>query len=145
MSLFAAWVVYPFVLLALCAGIGLLGDALCGRRVPGALIPPLGLAGIVVVGQFTTLSGKTAELTVPLLLALAIAGAGLSLPWRFGRLDRWALAVAIAVFAVFAAPVVLSGEPSFACSRLACFSCWTTSWLGFAGVPSATAMIRGPL
>lgn len=114
MSLFAAWVVYPFVLLALCAGIGLLVDALCGRRVPGALIPPLGLAGIVVVGQFTTLSGKTAELTVPLLLALAIAGAGLSLPWRFGRLDRWALAVAIAVFAVFAAPVVLSGEPSFA-------------------------------
>jgi hypothetical protein len=31
-----------------------------------------------------------------------------------GRLDRWALAAAAIVFAVFAAPIVLTGEPTFA-------------------------------
>jgi len=114
MSLFVAWVVYPLVLLALCAGLGLLVDVLCGRRLPGPLVPPAGLAAIVVVGQFTTLADATAELTVPVLVVLAIAGAGLSLPWRFGRPDPWPIAVAIAVFAVFAAPVVLTGHPTFA-------------------------------
>jgi len=114
MSLFVAWVVYPLVLLALCLGVGLLADALTGRRLPGALLVPAGLAGIVVVGQFTTLTDATAELTLPLLLVLAIAGAGLSLPWRFGRPDPWVVGVALAVFAVFAAPVVLSGSATFA-------------------------------
>jgi hypothetical protein len=111
---FVAWVVYPLVLLALCVGLGLLVDALCGRRLPGALVPPAGLAAIVVVGQFTTLSDATAELTVPVLLALAVVGAGFSLPWRFGRPDPLLAAVAVAVFLVFGAPIVLSGEPTFA-------------------------------
>jgi hypothetical protein len=114
MSLFVAWVVYPLVLLALCAGLGLLVDVLCGRRLPGALVAPIGLAAIVVVGQFTTLAEATAELTVPLVCFLAVLGGGLSLPWRFGRPDPWPAAAAFAVFAVFAAPVVLSGEPTFA-------------------------------
>jgi len=51
---------------------------------------------------------------VPAVVLLAVLGAGLSLPWRFGRPNRWPLLVAFAVFAVFGAPVVLSGEPSFA-------------------------------
>jgi hypothetical protein len=110
----AAWVLYPLVLLALCLGLGLLVDVLAGRRLPGALLAPVGLAAIVVVGQFTTLSDATAELTLPLLLLLAVLGAGLSPPWRFGPPGRWPLAAALAVFAVFAAPVVLSGDPGFA-------------------------------
>jgi hypothetical protein len=114
MSMLVAWVVYPLVLLALCAGLGLLVDVLSGHRLPGALVPPAGLAAIVVVGQFTTLSDATAELTVPVICFLAVLGAGFSLPWRFGRPDPWPLAAALAVFAVFAAPVVLSGEPGFA-------------------------------
>lgn len=114
MSLFAAWVVFPAVLLALCVGLGLLVDLACGQRLPGALIPPLGLAAIVVVGEFTTATDATAELTVPLIVLLAVLGVGLSLPWRFGRPDPWPIAVAAGVFAVFAAPVVLSGEPTFA-------------------------------
>ncbi|MEX2448678.1 MAG: hypothetical protein WD404_08045, partial [Solirubrobacterales bacterium] len=63
MSLFVAWVVYPLVLLALCLGLGLLVDVLSGWRLPGALLAPVGLAAIVVVGQFTTLAEATAELT----------------------------------------------------------------------------------
>jgi len=111
---FVAWVAYPLVLLALCAGLGLLVDVLCGRRLPGALVAPVGLAAIVVVGQFTTLTDATAELTVPVLLALAVAGAGLSIPWRFGRPDPLPVAVAVGVFLVFGAPVILSGEATFA-------------------------------
>ncbi|HEX2096983.1 MAG TPA: hypothetical protein VHF50_06400 [Solirubrobacterales bacterium] len=114
MSMLTAWVFYPLVLLALCTGLGLLVDVLTGRRLPGVLVSPVGLAAIVVAAQFTTLGDATAELTLPLLLALAIAGAGLSLPWRFGRPDPWPLVAALAVFAVFGAPVILSGEPTFA-------------------------------
>jgi hypothetical protein len=114
MSLFAAWVLYPLILLALCVGLGLLVDILCGRRLPGALVPPAGLAAIVVVGQFTTLADATAELTVPVVAVLAVLGAGLSLPWRFGRPDPWPVAVAVGAFLVFGAPILLSGEPTFA-------------------------------
>lgn len=114
MSMLVAWIVYPFLLAALCAGVGLLVDLLCGRRLSGALLLPAGLAAIVVIGQLTTLSGATAPLTAPLLLALAVLGAGLSLPWRFGRPDPWAVAVALAVFLAFGAPVILSGQPTFA-------------------------------
>ncbi len=113
MSIFSAWIVYPLVLLALCAGLGLLVDALCGKRLPGPLIPPVGLAAIIVIGQFTTLSERTAELTVPLLVFLAIVGLAASVPWRFGRPNPWPAAAALAVFAAFGAPVVLTGDPTF--------------------------------
>ena len=114
MSLFVAWVVYPVVLLALCAGLGLLVDVLSGRRLPGPLVPPAGLAALVVVGQFTTWSGATAELTVPVVCFGAVLGAGLSLPWRFGRPDPWPAVAALAVFVVFGASVFLTGHPTFA-------------------------------
>lgn len=114
MSMLVAWVVFPLALLALCAGVGLLVDALCGRRLPGALLAPVGFAAIVVVAQFTALSDSTAELTVPVLLVLAISGLGLALPWRFGRPGAAPTAAAVAVFAAFGAPVILSGEATFA-------------------------------
>jgi hypothetical protein len=114
MSMFVAWVVFPLVLLALCAGLGLFVDLLSGRRLPGALVVPAGFAAIVVVGEFTTATHATAQLTVPVVLLLAVIGAGLSLPWRFGRPDPLPVAVAVGVFLVFGAPVILSGEPTFA-------------------------------
>ncbi len=114
MSLFVAWVVYPLILALLCAGLGLLVDAIAGRRLPGALILPAGFAAMVVVGVATTASDATAELTVPLVVLLAALGAAAAVPWRFGRPDPWPTAAALGVFAVFAAPVVLSGHPTFA-------------------------------
>jgi len=114
MSLLAAWVLYPLVLLALCVGLGLLVDVLCGRRLPGALLAPAGYAAMVVVGEFTTWAEGTAELTVPAIVLLAVLGAGLSLPWRYGRPDPLPVAVAVGVFLVFGAPVILSGDPTFA-------------------------------
>lgn len=108
-----AWVVYPVVLALLCAGLGLLVDLLSGRRLPGTLLLPVGFAAMVVVGEFTTATETTAPLTVPLVLFLAVLGAGLSWPWRFGRPDGLVLAAALGVFAIFAAPVVFSGAPTF--------------------------------
>ena len=114
MSPFVAWVVFPLVLLALCLGLGLLVDLLSGRRLPGALLAPAGLAAMIVAGGFTAASDSTAELTLPLILALALLGAGLSWPWRYNRPDPLPTVAALAVFVLFAAPVVLSGEPTFA-------------------------------
>jgi hypothetical protein len=113
MSLFVAWVVFPLILLALCVGLGLLVDMLSGQRLPGAVVAPVGLAATIVLGGFTTATDATAELTVPLLIALGIVGAGLSWPWRFARPDPLPVAVALGVFAIFAAPVLFSGDPTF--------------------------------
>lgn len=113
MSMFVAWVVFPLVLALLCGGLGLLVDLLVGRSLPGALIVPVGFAAMVVAGEFTTSLEATAPLTLPAFVFLAVLGAGFSWPWRFGRPDRLPLLVAVAVFAVFAAPVVLSGSPTF--------------------------------
>jgi hypothetical protein len=74
---------------------------------------PLGLALVILAGEFATLTDATAELAAPLAAGLAIGGLLLG-PIRRSRPDLWALGTAIGVFAVFAAPVVLSGEATFA-------------------------------
>ncbi len=109
-----AWIVFPLVLALLSLGCGLLLERLAGGRLPGPLIPPAGFALLVVIGSFTTATSATATLTVPAVVAACVAGFGLSLPLRGRRLDCWGLAAACAVFAVYAAPVVLSGGATFA-------------------------------
>jgi hypothetical protein len=115
MSLIVAWGVFPLVLLALSAGLGLLIERAAGSLLPGVLILPLGSAGIVVTSQLTTYFDWTAKLTTPLVVVLAAAGLVLGLE-RLRRLalDPWATAAAVGVFAVFAAPILLSGEATFA-------------------------------
>jgi len=111
----AAWIVFPLLLFAVCLGIGLLTEALAGRRIPGALLAPLGMASLTVVGLATTASSATASWTAPLAAVLAPAGFVLAgLQHRNLRPDPWPTLVALAVFAAFAAPVVLSGEATFA-------------------------------
>ena len=97
----------------LSLGCGLLLERVTGLRLPGAVVPAAGLALIVVATHFTTLSDATAELSVPLVAGLAALGLVLSAPWRRGRIDGWAAAAALGVYAAFAAPVVLSGEATF--------------------------------
>jgi hypothetical protein len=76
-------------------------------------VVPLGLAVVILAGEFATLTDATAEFAAPLAAGLAIAGLLLG-PIRRTRPDPWALGAALAVFAAFAAPVVLSGEATFA-------------------------------
>ena len=108
-----AWILFPVLLVALCLGCGLLLEAAVGRRLPGLLLAPAGFAVMVVVTGLATASGVTAPLATPAVLALAVAGAGLAFPSRGRRPDRWALAAALVVFAIYAMPVVLSGDPTF--------------------------------
>jgi hypothetical protein len=113
MTLFICWVVFPALLMALSFGCGLLVERIAGIDLPGVLLPGVGLAAIIVVAGFTTILDGTAELTAPLIVALAAVGLGLSLPWRLRRPEWWAIGAAVGVFVVYAAPIVLSGEPTF--------------------------------
>jgi hypothetical protein len=111
---FIAWVLFPLVLVALTVGCGLLVERIAGIDLPGALLPAVGLALIIVVAQFFSLDGGLAEITTPLTVALAVVGYGLSVPTLNRGIAWWAAIAAVAVFAVYAAPIVLSGEATFA-------------------------------
>jgi len=74
---------------------------------------PAGLTVVIVAAQFATLADVTAGLAGPFVIVLAVAGLMLRPPWR-ERPEPWALGAAAGVFAVFAAPIVLSGQATFA-------------------------------
>jgi hypothetical protein len=114
MMLFVAWIVFPVVLCLLALGCGLLVELAAGAKLPGTLLIPCGLALMTVTGVLCAASDATAELALPVTIALTIIGLGLGVPRRSLKPDPWALATALGVFAVFAAPVVLSGEATFA-------------------------------
>ena len=98
---------------ALAFGCGRLIELVAGERLPGPLVLPVGFALVILAGEFATLSGATAELAAPLATVLAVVGLLLG-PIRLVRPDLWALGAAVGVFVIFAAPVVLSGEATFA-------------------------------
>jgi hypothetical protein len=108
-----AWIVFPLVLALLCLGCGLLVERVSGYRLPGALLLPLGFALLIVEADLATMTGATAQLATPLAIALAIAGFGLTDRRLAGR-GPWPAVCALAVFAVYAAPIVLSGQDTFA-------------------------------
>jgi hypothetical protein len=113
MSLLAPWLLFPVVLLALSLGCGLLVERSAGIRLDGALLVPLGLALLIVEADLVTMTDRTSQLAAPLAITLAIAGFALS-QRRPRRPDGWAIGCAVAVFAVYAAPIVLSGAATFA-------------------------------
>lgn len=113
-SLLVPWLAFPAVLLVLSLGCGLLVERGAGTRLAGPLLLPAGFAGVVVVALFTTMSAATAPYTAPVAVLVAVAGfvlGGRALLDR--RPDWWAVAAGAGVFAVYAAPVVLSGEATF--------------------------------
>jgi hypothetical protein len=120
--MFASWVLFPVVLVTLCLGCGLLLEACFGRRIPGPLLAPAGFVVVCVLAGILTSRGETASLATPAVVIAAVAGAvlaalrgerGAGALWTERRPDGWALAAALGAFAVFAAPVVLSGHPTF--------------------------------
>lgn len=111
-------------MLGLCAGLGLLAEALAGRRLPGPLLLPAGFAGLVAIGGLTTAPTALAPRTTLILVLLAITGFAVNL-FRFPRkLPRrsvaispaflWPAGAALLVFLLYGAPVLASGEPGFA-------------------------------
>src|SRR5215210_467659 len=114
MTLLVCWLVFPLLLAVLCLGCGLAVVRLSGTRRQAALLLPVGFAALVVIGLFATLTAATARLTVPVVLAVAAIGLASSLPRRRPSIDPWAVGSAVVVFSIFAAPVVFSGEATFA-------------------------------
>jgi hypothetical protein len=111
---FISWVLFPLVLAGLCLGWGILLRALPGVRIPRALVPGAGMAAIVVAGQALTYADATAELATPVIAAGAVIGLGVGAATRLRPPPAWALAAAGATFAVYAAPIVLSGDATLA-------------------------------
>ncbi len=114
MSIFVSWVVFPLLLGALSLGCGLLLEYACRTRLPGTLLAPVGLSVVIVAGVFMTMTDATAELAAPLVVGLAVAGFAFSSPARLREVDGWALAAALGALGAFAAPIVFSGEATFA-------------------------------
>lgn len=108
------WVVFPLILGILAVGCGAALEYVSGRPLRGVLLAPAGLAVLIVVAHPATLSDATAELAVPAVMAAAVAGIVLATGRPRGRIDPWAAGCALAVFASYAAPVVLSGDPAVA-------------------------------
>jgi hypothetical protein len=109
-----AWLLFPLVLLAVCIGCGLLVERVAGWHVPGALLPSVGLALVIVTASLSTDNSTTAPLSTAMIVVLALAGYASSRQrLRALRPERWALAVGLGVFAVCAAPMVLSGNATF--------------------------------
>ncbi len=115
LDLLAAWLLFPAALLAITLGCGLLVERLTGVPLPGVLLAPTGLALVFVTARLVTQFETIAGLALPALLLLALAGLWLGRArLRGAGLDVWAAAAAAGVFAVFGAPVFLSGEPTIA-------------------------------
>jgi hypothetical protein len=112
-TLLICWLVFPVVMGILSLGCGLLVERAARTRIPAELLVPMGFAAIVTLTLFATLTSVTASLALPAVLALSVVGLAASLPPTLRRLDGWALAAGLGVFAVYAAPVVLSGAATF--------------------------------
>jgi hypothetical protein len=108
---------YPCVLAALCAGAGLLVDALTGRFLPGALVLTVGAAALIALSQLSTYAYLIAPATPYLMLAAALAGFVLG-RGRAGSLARrclarpWPVLVSALAYLLALAPVLLAGRPS---------------------------------
>jgi hypothetical protein len=113
-DLLLSWAVYPIVWLLVCAGCGLALRSASRDWIEPPLVPALGLAGVIVVGEFLTLGDATAQLTMPTVVAMALVGWVLALRRRRGWPDRWPFVAAAAAFAILAAPIVLSGQATVA-------------------------------
>jgi hypothetical protein len=117
MELITAWLLLPAALLAVLVGCGLLARALAGVSIPPVLLPGAGLAVLICAGHLTTSFDATAEITTAVVIALAVAGYVGAWPfdWRAGAREVWpALAAGVGVFLAYGAPIVLSGEATFA-------------------------------
>jgi hypothetical protein len=112
-TLLVPWIVFPLVLLLLSLGCGLLAERATAHRLPGTLVLPVGFASVVVVSLFVTMIGAIAKVAAPAATAVAVVGVVVGVSGLRRRFDLWALAAAGGVFAVYAAPVVLSGSATF--------------------------------
>jgi hypothetical protein len=114
----ATALLYPCVLVALCAGAGLAVDRLSGRWLPAPLLLSVGAAALIALSQLSTYAYLIAPATPYLMAALALAGfwlgRGRARALTRGCLARpWPLAVSLLAYALALAPVLAGGRASF--------------------------------
>ena len=110
MDLLVAWLVFPALMLLLSGGCGALVERLVPGGLPTPLLPVVGFAAIVVVGQFLTLADAAAELTAPVVVVLAVAGLALGLRRRRRSLEIWAFSGAADTRAISVARTGKEGD-----------------------------------
>jgi hypothetical protein len=111
-TLVVPWLGLPLLFAAVALGTGLLVERLGAHRIPVPLLFGVGFAGMVCLSQ--VLVRVLPDATPYVVVAVGLAG----LVSSFGRLrgatlDRTAALMALAVFGLYAAPVVLTGEATF--------------------------------
>lgn len=104
---------FPIVLAVLAVGCGLLVERAAGVELSPAMLLPLGIATIVVIAQFPIAVGLE-WLTTAVVVIAAVAGLRLAPPWRRQGWERPLLLLALGIFCVYAAPIVLAGDATFA-------------------------------
>jgi hypothetical protein len=114
MTQLACWLLFPAILVILSLGCGLLLERAAGLELPDPLTVPAGLAAVICAGELTTKLRATAPLTTALVVVLAVAGFVLGRPRRLrSRFGPWPLVAALAVYVVYLAPVLATGDPTF--------------------------------
>ncbi len=116
MDLLLCWLVGPAVLVAVAVGLSFGLELISGARLPWTVRPAAGLAVMIVIAQLLVSTDTTAELAIPAVVGLGAFGLVMGWSARLNQvpLPRWELAAAGGVFLVFGAPVLLSGDPTFA-------------------------------
>ncbi|HEX4110789.1 MAG TPA: hypothetical protein VHX88_21850, partial [Solirubrobacteraceae bacterium] len=112
MTLLICWALAPLLMVVLALGCGALVELAGGRRLPGSLLVPAGFAVIIVVCDLAASNSSTAPLALPTVLALAVAGL-LAGDWR-RRPSPWTIAAVLFVYVAYGAPVLFSGQATFA-------------------------------
>ena len=97
-SLLSAGLLFPLAVTAVSVGCALLLEQAAGVRLPAGLLPAAGFAVVLVASHIATAWDATAELALPVVLALAVAGFALSLPLRDRGIEWWAVAAGCAVY-----------------------------------------------
>jgi hypothetical protein len=137
-----AWLALPALLLITSSGVGLLVERVLRIRLPGVLVAPLGACTAIVLVMPGYTIGAGAWLGVVVLLAATVAGlwpARGRLREEVARLmPRWAGVTLLAVFALYMAPVVLSGGWTWTGYNFVndtAFQFVLTDWVGRHGIP----------
>lgn len=112
MQMIVSWVAFPLVLTAVGAGWGVLVEQAIGYELRGVLLVPVGLMAALVAAATMTASSATAPAAVGVAGAGALAG--LALAWPGRRVTRWPLLAAIGALLAYGAPVIASGQATFA-------------------------------
>lgn len=113
MSLLAAWIVFPLVLVACSLGSGLIVEAVAGRRLPLELLLAVGLLGFVVLADVATAFGRGAEIVSWIVVASSLAALVLRRRSIARPFDRAVWSGAILGALVLAAPFVATGQATF--------------------------------